>query len=128
MEYETRIRDVTGKVTEVTRQRDGFEREVNELRLQLRLSEESREQLRAEHAPCAARIHELLDVSDVLKRELNEVKRALGEEQREGAAARKQLEDVKVKLRAVEAERIELGRALQDTRQQLASARLPLAK
>ncbi len=120
------MREANARNQQLLAQRYSVSKETNELRLHCRLVEESLAQVKQDHTPCGDKLHEVEEQRDTLKREAADVRRALGEAQRELAAYQKQSEDLKVKLRTSDAERVENGRALQETRQQLARTRFIL--
>lgn len=94
-------------------------RECNELKTQLKMVEDMRDNIRRDLLDSNRRIRELDECLELQRKEINDLKRYLNDEIREKELVMCSNEELRVKLKAAENEKIDLKRIIEETKQRL---------
>ena len=95
-------------------------RENFELKTQLKLTEDNRDQLKRDLIEANRRIREFEENINVQRKEVQDLKRYLQDEQRDKDLSLHSNEDLRTKLKSIENEKIDLKQLLEENKQRVA--------
>lgn len=117
--HEKEIKELNLILLDVRQQKELGIREINELKTQLKMVEDMRDNIRRELIDSNRRSRELEEELALHNKEINDLKRYLNDEAREKELVLNSNEDLRNKLKAVENDRTDLNRLLEECRQRI---------
>lgn len=120
LEHAKEAGKLNDKIHELERAKAAGEHEIAELKTQMKLVEEVRDNVRRDLIEANRKIREHEESVDKLKKEVAELKRGLNDEVLEKEAVQKTNDDLRNKVRRTEADKNELARHLSEARQKIA--------
>lgn len=90
-----------------------------ELKTQLKLTEDNRDQLKRDLIDANRRIREFEETLNIQRKEIQDVKRHFQDEQRDKELSLRSSEDLRTKLKSVENEKIDLKQLLEEAKQRI---------
>ncbi len=105
---------------EQLKQKSQFQHHENfELKTQLKLTEDNRDQLKKDLIEANRRIREFEENVNSQRKEIQDVKRYLQDEQRDKELSLRSGDDLRTKLKSVENEKIDLKQLLEEAKQRI---------
>ena len=105
---------------EQLKQKGQFQQHENfELKTQLKLTEDNRDQLKRDLIEANRRIREFEENVNTQRKEIQDTKRYLQDEQRDKELSLRSGDDLRTKLKAVENEKIDLKQLLEEAKQRI---------
>ena len=95
-----------------------------ELKTQLKLTEDNRDQLKRDLIESNRRIREFEETLNIQRKEIQEVKRHFQDEQRDKELSLRSGDDLRTKLKSVENEKIDLKQLLDEAKQRIIGKRM----
>jgi rootletin len=106
-------------LVDVRQQKELCIREINELKTQLKMVEDMRDNIRRELLDSNRRTRELEEELELHRKEINELKRYLNDEVREKELVINSNEDLRNKLKACENDKTDLNRLVDECKQRI---------
>lgn len=113
------IKALTSDIEQLRQQKQLQSHENIELKTQLKLTEDNRDQLKRDLIDSNRRIREYEENLTVHRKEIQDLKRYLQDEQREKDLSLRSADDLRAKLKSVENEKIDLRQVLEEAKQRI---------
>ena len=117
--HEKEVKELNAFLVDVRQQKELCIREINELKTQLKMVEDMRDNIRRELLDSNRRTRELEEELELHRKEINELKRYLNDEVREKELVINSNEDLRNKLKACENDKTDLNRLVDECKQRI---------
>ncbi|CAF4826729.1 unnamed protein product [Rotaria sp. Silwood1] len=113
------VKALSDDIEQLRQQRQLQNHENSELKTQLKLNEENRDQLKRDLIESNRRIREYEENLTLQRKEIHDLKRYLQDEQRDKELSLRSSDDLRTKLKSVENEKIDLRQLLDEAKQKI---------
>lgn len=117
--YEKELKDIRNQLSEAQRQRETLLQEFSSLEMKLKMTVDGKDSVRQDLAEATRKMGEYLQELEVLRVAVNTLKRENSDEKHAKEAVRISNEELRVKIKKLEAEKEELARSFESTNQKM---------